>query len=103
MRDRHHRRHLSLPALVHRVARHLGDGAIVIVAIDDVEEVETIPENLPPRDADAAHTGEDLRPDGGVGRVVTRLGPRLQPGMQSDGHHGSVPRVVRNQRSPVAT
>src|SRR4029077_1002077 len=93
VRDRHHRRHLGLPALIHRVARQLGNGAIVVHALDDVKEVETIAENLPAGYTDAAHPSEDLRPDGGVGGVIALLGADLEPRMQSDRHHAVRPRI----------
>src|SRR4029077_5330872 len=64
--DGRHRRHLSLPALIHRACCQLGHRAVVVVALDVVEEVEPVAEDHILRDADATHPVENLRPNGAV-------------------------------------
>src|SRR5690348_5313114 len=104
--DGHHRRHLRLPFDVDRVARQGGDGAVVVLALDVVKELQAVAKDLVFGDADVAHGGQHLRPDGLVITLVTLNLARLQPGVDADPHRlppASPSRATwpRTQRSPL--
>src|SRR3979411_1397584 len=83
---RRHRRHLRFPLLIDLAARKFGDRALVIVALDVVEEVEPVAKDDVLRDADLAHAFEHLGPDRTVVLLVAILDARLQASVQPDLH-----------------
>src|SRR5579859_414825 len=105
--DGHHRRHLRLPSDVDWVARQLGDGAVVVLALDVVKEVQAVAKDLVFRDAGSADRGQHLRPHSLVITLVTLHLALLQPRVDADPHRfppASPPEATcpRTQRSPLA-
>src|SRR5947207_639515 len=100
----HHGRHLRLPANVDRVGGEIPDGAVVVIALDVVEKVETVAVDQVFRDPDAANSFENVRPDRAVILLVAFLGAGSEPGVEAGLHHAEFPAVswVRSHRSPLA-
>src|SRR2546426_5180459 len=84
--DRGHGRHLHFPFLIDRAARKLADRALVVVALDVVEEIEPVAKDDVLRDADPAHAFEHLGPDRTVVLLVTLLDAGLEACVQADLH-----------------
>src|SRR5207245_6803157 len=84
--DRGHGRHLHFPFLIDRGARKLSDSALVVVALDVVEEIEPVSKDDVLRDADPAHAFEHLGPDRTVVLLVTLLDAGLEACVQADLH-----------------
>src|SRR2546422_1580860 len=86
MGDGRHRRHLRLPLLVEWAARKLGDGVVIVIALDEVEQVEAVAKDHVLRDAYAADALQHLWPDRAVVLLVALLGAWFEPGVQADLH-----------------
>ena len=107
VRDRHHRRHLGLPFDVHRVVRQLADGAVVVLALDVVEEVQAVTEDQVLRDTGPAYGRQHVGPDLPVVLLVALDGAGLEARVDADLHgweSGLSPDATweRTQRSPLA-
>src|SRR5919204_2960903 len=82
MCDRHHRRDLGLPAHAGRVFRDLGDRAVVVIALDEVEQVEAVAEDDVAADAATFDCLNHLRPHRPGIFLLALLRAGLEPGAE---------------------
>src|SRR5205807_7052366 len=93
-----------LPANVDRVVGQLRDRAVIVVALDVVEQVEPIAKDHVPGDPDPPHSRQNVGPDRAVVLLVSCLNARLEPCVQADLHQTELPAAscAFSQRSPLA-
>src|SRR5258706_9147505 len=86
MRHGHHRRDLRFPLHACGVLRDLSDRTVVVLALDEVKEVQAVPKYEVAGDAIAFDRLEHLRPNRAVVLLVAFLGAGLQSGVETDLH-----------------